>query len=74
MIVFMQSESYNTSGKCPKALKIKGLLACFLNCYSYGYSHSDHGVVTCANETHHLYASVALAFSSGHSSQIGTER
>ena len=31
------------------------LLRSFLNCYSYGYGHSYHGVVTCADVTHHFY-------------------
>ena len=33
-----------------------GLLACLFdsNCNSYG--HTDHGVVTCADEAHHFYA------------------
>ena len=37
--------------------KKSNLLASFLNCYSYGYSHTNHGVVTCADETHHFYVS-----------------
>ena len=28
-------------------------------------SHTDHGVVTCADEFHHLYASGAFAIASG---------
>ena len=31
------------------------LLACFLDSNSYRYGHTNHGVVTCANETHHLF-------------------
>ena len=30
------------------------LLAAFLNSNSHGNGHADHGVVTCAQEAHHL--------------------
>ena len=33
-----------------ETLMQQGLLACFLNCYSYGYGHTNHGVVTCTAE------------------------
>ena len=33
------------------------------NCNSNG--HTNHGVVTCADESHHLYASGALGIASG---------
>ena len=42
--------------KVSKSLENQGLLARFLNCYSYSNSHTNHGVVTCADETHHFFA------------------
>ena len=43
--------------KSQKSLKIKELFARFFdrNCYCYG--HTNHGVVTCTDETHHLNVS-----------------
>ena len=49
--------------KVSKSLINQGLLACFLNCYCY--RHSDRGVVTCADESHHFYASGTFAIASG---------
>ena len=42
--------------KVSKSLINQGLFACLFdsNCYSYG--HTNHGVVTCADETHHFDA------------------
>ena len=37
------------------------LLACLLDSNGNGNGHTNHGVVTCADETHHLYASARLA-------------
>ena len=42
--------------KVSKSLINQELLACFLNSYSYCDRHSDHGVVTCTDQTHHLFA------------------
>jgi hypothetical protein len=42
--------------KALESLMNQELLARFLNRYSYCYRHSYHGVVACADETHHLYA------------------
>jgi len=33
---------------------VKTLLQAFLNSNSHGDGHTDHGVVTCAQEAHHL--------------------
>jgi len=41
------------------------LLARFLNRHSHSHGHTNHGVVTSADESHHLYASGALAIASG---------
>ena len=41
----------------PKDLANKGLLARFLNSNCNSNSHTNHGVVTSSDETHHLYAS-----------------
>ena len=35
------------------------LFARLLDSYCYCDSHSDHGVVTCADQTHHLYVKFA---------------
>ena len=43
-----------------ESLMDQGLLACFLNGNGNRNGHTDHGVVTCADETHHLDASVDL--------------
>ncbi len=45
----------------PYGFNLLILLQCLFDgdCASDG--HTDHGVVTCADETHHLNASVALA-------------
>ena len=50
------------ANSCPKGQFIashllRKLLACLFDSYSYSYSHTYHGVVTCADETHHLYVS-----------------
>ena len=42
--------------KVSKSLINQGLLACLFNCNGNCNSHTNHGVVTCADETHHLYA------------------
>ena len=39
--------------KVSKSLINQGLLGSFLNGYSHRNSHTDHGVVTCADQTHH---------------------
>ncbi len=52
-----------TNGRPYEALKgliNQGLLACFLDSNSYGYGHTNHGVVTCADETHHLFGQTAV--------------
>ena len=36
------------------------LLACFLYCNCNRNSHTNHGVVTCADETHHLCAAASF--------------
>ena len=36
------------------------LLRCFLNSYSYCHGHTNHRVVTCADQTHHFFAVDAL--------------
>ena len=41
------------------------LFACFFNSNSNRNGHTNHGVVTCADESHHLYASGASAIASG---------
>ena len=46
--------------KASKSLINQGLLRSLFDSYSYGYGHTNHGVVTCADETHHLYALVPL--------------
>ena len=51
--------------KVSKSLINQGLLIRFLNRNGNCYSHTDHGVVTGADQTHHLYASGALAIASG---------
>ena len=51
--------------KAPKVSKIKQLLVALLDCNSDRNRHAYHGVVTCADEAHHLYASGALAIASG---------
>ena len=42
--------------KVSKSLTNQELLACFLNSNCNSNSHTNHGVVTCADETHHLCA------------------
>ena len=44
--------------KAREALQIKELFVALLDRNGNSNSHADHGVVTCADETHHLYASV----------------
>ena len=46
--------------KVSKSLINQGLLACLFdsNCNSNG--HTNHGVVTCADETHHFFALVSF--------------
>ncbi len=36
------------------AFRVKTLLQRLLNSNSHGNGHTDHGVVTCAHEAHHL--------------------
>ena len=36
------------------------LLAGFLNCYCDRYGHTNHGVVTCADQAHHLFGQTAV--------------
>ena len=59
IIDFKQSDFY----KSPKDLANKGLLACLFDSNCHCYCHSYHGVVTCADETHHLYVKVPAALS-----------
>ena len=40
-----------------KSLINQGLFACFLNSNSNRNGHTNHRVVTCSNESHHLYVS-----------------
>ena len=39
-----------------ETLENQELLACLFDSNSNSNSHTNHGVVTCADETHHLYA------------------
>jgi hypothetical protein len=41
-----------------KSRKNQQLLACFLNRNSNSYGHTNRGVVTSADQTHHLYSLV----------------
>jgi len=43
-----------------ESLANQGLLGCFLDRYGYCYRHTNHGVVTCADQTHHLCALVSF--------------
>ena len=54
---FRKKTFYNALLKLHKALKIKELLASFFDSNCNSNSHTNHGVVTCADETHHLCAS-----------------
>ena len=42
--------------KSQKALKIKELLACFFDSNCNCNSHTNHGVVTSSDKSHHLFA------------------
>ena len=46
--------------KASKSLINQGLLACLFDSNCNSNSHTNHGVVTCADETHHLFAVDAL--------------
>ena len=46
--------------KVSKSLINQGLLAGLFDSNGHGNGHTDHGVVTGADETHHLFASVSL--------------
>ena len=52
--MFARGRSQNAPTDGSKTLINQGLLASFLNSYSYSHGHTNHGVVTCADETHHL--------------------
>lgn len=56
-----QGESGILSPPLPQVAGINSLelpsLSSFLNGNGYGYSHTNHGVVTCTDETHHLNVS-----------------
>ena len=43
--------------ECSKVLIYQGLLACLFDRNGNRNGHTNHGVVTCADQTHHLYVS-----------------
>ena len=46
--------------KSMKSRENQQLLACLFDSNSNCNSHSNHGVVTCADESHHFYVKEAL--------------
>ena len=57
LLNFRKKTFYNALVKPQKALKIKGLLRSLFDSNCNSNSHTNHGVVTCADETHHFCAS-----------------
>ena len=64
LFVILGDEVFRTSfdkfKKSQKALKIKELLTSLFDSNRDCNSHTNHGVVTCADETHHFCALVSF--------------
>ena len=52
---FKPKDFHNTLIKLKKPYRISELLARLFDSNCNSNSHTNHGVVTCADETHHLY-------------------